>query len=94
MANEQHGSGAGGVLAGFILGAVVGAAAALLLAPASGEDTRKTVNRRTREGRERVLEALRQGRGLLNQRRESIVTAFDRARHQARGAASEPEPQA
>jgi gas vesicle protein len=71
----------------FVLGAAAGAAVALLFAPATGQDTRRVVNERTREGRERVLEALRQGRGILNQRRDHIVTAFERARQQAQNPA-------
>ena len=82
MANEQ-GSGSGTVLVAFLAGAAVGAAMALLLAPATGEDTRKAMSRRTREGRDRVMEALRQGRGILDEQRRHVVTAFDRAREQA-----------
>lgn len=87
---HQQGIGAGGVLLVFAIGAVVGAAAALLLAPATGEETRRVMNDRTREGRERMLEALRQGRGLFNRRRHDVVTAFQRAR-QAQGTPPEPE---
>ena len=83
----QHGGSGAGVLMAFILGAAAGAAVALLFAPATGQDTRRVVNERTREGRERVLEALRQGRGILNQRRDHIVTAFERARQQAQNPA-------
>jgi gas vesicle protein len=89
---NQQDIGAGGVLLAFAIGAVVGAAAALLLAPATGEETRRAVNARTREGREKVLEALRQGKGLFNQRRQAAVDAFGRARERAqRGAERGPE---
>jgi gas vesicle protein len=85
MAQEQHqGSGAGSVLLAFLAGAAAGAAVALLYAPARGEETREAVNRRAREGRDRVLEALRQGRGILSEQREHMATAFDHARQQAR----------
>jgi gas vesicle protein len=82
---QPQGIGAGSILVAFALGAAVGAAIALLTAPASGRETREVVSRRTREGREKVLEALRQGRGILDAQRESVVTAFDRARQQAHG---------
>ena len=36
----------------FILGAAVGAGVALLYAPQSGEDTRRFIGKKTREGRE------------------------------------------
>jgi gas vesicle protein len=38
--SEQNDSGTGAFLAGFIIGGLVGAAAALVLAPQSGEQTR------------------------------------------------------
>ena len=94
MANEQHGSGAGNVLVAFLAGAAVGAAVALLYAPAAGEDTRRAVTRRTREGRERVLDALRQGRGILDEQRRQVVTAFDRARDEAQRGTDEAEQKA
>jgi len=86
MAN-QDGIGAGGVLLAFIAGAAVGAAVALLYAPASGDEAREYVSRRAREGRERAEETARQGREMLNRQRENITTAFERARDQALSAA-------
>jgi gas vesicle protein len=97
MANQQ-GTGPGGVLLAFIAGAAVGAAVALLYAPASGEDAREFVSQRAREGRERAAEAARQGRDLINRQRENVTTAFERAREQAlaatRDAGSEREQDA
>ena len=83
MAQERSDSGAS-VLVAFLAGAAVGAAVALLFAPASGEETRAAVKGKAREGRDKVLEALRQGRGILNEQREHFTTAFDRARQDAR----------
>jgi len=85
MTSEQQGSGGANVLIAFLLGAAAGAAVALLYAPAAGEDTRRALGRRTREGREKMVEALRQGRGILDEQREQVVTAFERARQQAPG---------
>lgn len=84
MAHEQRDSSGAGVLLAFLAGAAAGAAVALLYAPARGQETRDAVNRRAREGRDRVLEALRQGRGILNEQRDNVAAAFDRARQQAR----------
>jgi gas vesicle protein len=80
-------SGAGGVLFAFMVGAAVGAAVALLFAPTTGDAAREVVNRRARESRERVAEAVRQGRGILNRQREHVTTAVERARAQAQAKA-------
>lgn len=82
MANNDNGA---GVLLAFIAGAAVGAAVALLFAPASGEETREYLGQRAREGRDRAADAARQGRELLNRQRESFTNAFDRARQQFQG---------
>jgi len=51
MARDE-GAGAGSILLAFILGAVSGAAVALLYAPASGNETREYLGEKAREGRE------------------------------------------
>ena len=84
MADRTENGGANALIA-FFLGAAAGAAVALLYAPASGADTRRALGERTREGRERMLDALRQGKGILEAQRDSAVTAFERARQQAQG---------
>lgn len=94
MSNQQQGIGAGGVLLAFIAGAAVGAAVALLFAPASGEETREMVSRRAREGRDRAAEAARQGSEILNRQREHITTAFERAREQAQAGVRDREQDA
>jgi len=79
MANNDNGA---SILVAFIAGAVVGAAAALLFAPATGEETRDYLGQRAREGRERAADAARQGREVLNRQRDSISDVLDRARQQ------------
>ena len=86
MSHENHGIGSGAVLLAFIAGAAVGAAVALLFAPAPGNETRAYVNRRAREARDRAAQAAEQGRELFNRQRENITTAFDRARQTQRHA--------
>ena len=44
--NEHHGN---GMMAGFVVGAVLGAGVALLLAPASGRETRARLKAKARE---------------------------------------------
>ena len=46
-------SAAGTVVVAFVLGAITGAAVALLMAPATGEKTRRVLADKAREGRER-----------------------------------------
>ena len=70
------------MLLAFIAGAIAGAAAALLFAPATGEETREFLGQRAREGKDRASEAARQGREMLNKQRDTLTTAFDRAREQ------------
>ena len=79
MARDE-GAGAGSVLLAFILGAVSGAAVALLYAPASGNETREYLGEKAREGRERAAEAAEKGREILNQGRETLTSAIDRGR--------------
>jgi gas vesicle protein len=81
-------SGAGTVVVAFVLGALTGAAVALLMAPQSGEETRRLLAEKAREGREKAGEAARQGRELWNRQRDTLSEAFDRGReayNQARG---------
>jgi gas vesicle protein len=101
----QHDSmGPGGFLVAFIAGAAVGAAVALLFAPATGEETRRYLGERAREGRaraaeaarqgrERAAEAARQGREAFNRQRDNLTTAFDRAREQYQPATGPREGQ-
>ena len=80
--------GAGGVMVAFMLGASAGAAVALLVAPASGEETRRKLGDKAREGRDKASEAARQGREFLRNQREGLSTAFERGKEafeQARG---------
>jgi gas vesicle protein len=79
MAKEQE-SGAGSILLAFILGAVSGAAVALLYAPASGRETREYLGEKAREGKERANKAAERSREIINQGRETLTTAIDRGR--------------
>jgi gas vesicle protein len=78
---SQQGNG-GGMFVAFIAGAIAGAAVALLFAPATGEETREFLGQRAREGKDRAQDAARQGREIITKQRETLTTAFDRAREQ------------
>jgi gas vesicle protein len=70
----------------FIAGAVVGAAAALILAPAAGRDTRAFINRR---GREFADDVANKGKKLWDEHGDRISTAVRRGYESAKGTASE-----
>jgi gas vesicle protein len=83
MARDES-AGAGSILLAFILGAVSGAAVALLYAPASGRETREYLGDRAAEARAKAAqaaaEAASKGREVLNQGRETLSTAIERGR--------------
>ena len=92
MARDDGGA-AGTVIVAFVLGALTGAAVALLMAPTSGEETRRMLAEKAREGRERATEAARQGREFVNRQKETFSSAIEKGRdayQQARGAAARP----
>jgi gas vesicle protein len=79
MARDDSGA-AGTVVVAFVLGAITGAAVALLMAPASGEETRRVLGEKAREGRERATEAAKQGRDFVNRQKDTFSSAIDRGR--------------
>ena len=83
MADERGGGGGGAVMVAFALGALVGAVAALLLAPAKGEETREALGERAKEGAQKTRE-------FLKQQRETLASAVERGR-EAYQAAREKE---
>ena len=61
---------------------------------ASGEETRRILSEKAKEGREKASDAARQGREFINRQRDTLSTAIDRGRdayNQARSA-SQPGP--
>lgn len=76
MAREDDGAS----LIWFIAGASIGAAVALLYAPQSGEDTRRLIGRKAREGGEVINQ---QGREMMDRGRE----LYDRGKRMADEAA-------
>ena len=71
MARDDGGA-AGTVVVAFVLGAITGAAVALLMAPASGEETRRVLAEKANEGREKAADAARQGQEFLNRQRDTL----------------------
>ncbi len=77
MSKDSSGS---SVIMAFVVGALTGAAVALLFAPASGEETREYLGKKAREGKDKAREAVDQGREYYDRQRDNLVTAVDRGR--------------
>ena len=58
QANRSHENNVAGVVVGMLVGGLAGAVAMLLLAPQSGEDTRKQIQKKGTELRDRASEAV------------------------------------
>lgn len=87
MARDE--SAAGTVITAFVLGAITGAAVALLIAPATGEELRRKLGEKAREGADAANEAARHGREFVNRQRDTVTQAVERGREayqQARSA--------
>ena len=79
MPNDTN-IGSGTIMVAFVVGALTGAAVALLLAPASGEETREYLSQKARESRAKAREALNEGREFYNQQRDGLSSALERGR--------------
>jgi gas vesicle protein len=79
MARDE-GAGAGTILFAFILGAISGAAVALLYAPATGRATREYLGERARDGRARASSAAAKASELVQQGRDTLTTAIEKGR--------------
>jgi len=79
MSRDSDGH-AGVIMMAFVMGAIAGAATALLAAPAAGSETRRVLNERAREGRDKAGSAARQGAEFVKKQREHLATAIDRGR--------------
>ena len=76
----------GSVFMAFVIGAVAGAAVALLYAPAAGEETRRKLAEKAREGRDRADELRREGRDFVGRQRENVTAVVDEAVERGREA--------
>lgn len=77
---SDNNNSAGTVLVAFALGAVAGAAIALLYAPTSGEETRRKLAEKAREGRDKAETLARQGREFIDRQRETVTAAVEKGR--------------
>jgi gas vesicle protein len=73
MNNETHQTNASSIMFSFLLGGIVGAGLALLLAPHSGPETRRRITELSGDFRKRADEA-------FDQAKETVESAFERGR--------------
>jgi gas vesicle protein len=78
--SRENSDSSSAVMLAFMIGAITGAAVALLFAPASGDETRDYLSQKAREGRERARDAADQSREFYETNRDSVATAIDRGR--------------
>ena len=93
---KDTGNAAGTIITAFALGAIAGAAVALLVAPATGDEMRRILAEKAREGADRATDAARQAREFAERQRGTVTTAIERGREayqQARtGGMTPPAP--
>lgn len=90
---RDNGSAAGTIITAFALGAIAGAAVALLVAPATGDEMRRILGEKAREGADKAAEAAKQAREFAERQRGSVATAIERGREayqQARSSSVTP----
>lgn len=76
--NDSRGGSAG--MSGFLLGAIVGAGVALLLAPATGTDTRRRVGDTVKKLGNAAKDKIQEGRDQIRDRMESGRQGFESGR--------------
>lgn len=70
----------GSTLSGFVLGAIVGAGIALLMAPATGQDTRRRLRQTADRWREQAGQKVHDAQSVIGEIREDAKSAFDAGR--------------
>ncbi len=64
------------VLVAFLLGAVAGGVTALLLAPASGEETRKKLKETLRSAKDKALKEIEEAKEFAAVQKEALKEAY------------------
>lgn len=88
MRHEEDGFSAGSVLLSFLLGGMVGAGVALLMAPQSGAETRRKIREMADEAKEKatdyvghakemVSSTVEKGKGIYEERKSAITAALE-----------------
>jgi gas vesicle protein len=77
---RDNGNAAGTIITAFTLGVITGAAVALLVAPATGDEMRRVLGEKAREGADKASDAARQAREFADRQRGMVSTAIERGR--------------
>ena len=70
---NENGNG-GGILSGFVLGALVGAGIALIYAPCSGKDTREWLTRKTKDLKDKAETAYEDTKETFQREAKNLVS--------------------
>ena len=87
--SDNNGSETGSFQAGFILGGLVGAAVAMILAPASGEEARRKIRARGIELRDQIEDRAEETRKRAEDITGDVKTRAEKAAEEARKRAEE-----
>lgn len=74
---EDNGCSTGSVFLSFLLGGIVGAGLAMLLAPRSGHETRQKIREFAEDVKDRVVSTAEKGKDLFEQKKSAITTAVE-----------------
>ncbi|MCE5195442.1 MAG: YtxH domain-containing protein [Nitrospiraceae bacterium] len=74
---DESGYGAGSVFLSFLLGGIVGAGAALLLAPQSGRETRQKIREFADEIKDKVGDSVEKGKDFFEERKTVLSAAIE-----------------
>ncbi len=86
MSDHMHEGRGGSMAAAFLVGAILGAGVALLLAPASGADTRKRLGKTANRLRQDAKDALEDAMESIEDLKEEARTVVDEGREAIRRA--------
>lgn len=84
MADNNSGEG----IVSFLLGGIVGAALGVLLAPCSGEETRRRLSSWLEENREKTKDFLEKERDTLAHKKDQVQAAWEAGKKAYRGDAA------
>ncbi|MDQ1330828.1 MAG: hypothetical protein QG578_1093 [Thermodesulfobacteriota bacterium] len=74
---EEKNYGTGSLVASFLLGGIVGAGIAILLAPQSGRETREKIKEYAESVKEKAVESVQRVKGVLEEKKSVLTAAVE-----------------